>query len=176
MQPNSRWRASFSITAVHAEVSSVARHGQLVRDRADPGRSRLQLQPLPGIFPATVAVAVSTHASHSNSCVSRDPNRTQHSTSPRETRPHARAWRPTSPVCTATSHTRSLSHTVGHSHPVPHSYTHYSHPRGHSPAVFHTRVGVRTHVPRPARTWFRSFFVHRIREVKLVIALVQAIF
>ena len=27
-------------------------------------------------------------------------------------------------------------------------------PAGHSPAVFHTHVGVHTHVPRPARTWF----------------------
>ena len=73
----------------------------------------------------------------------------------RETQPHVRTWRLTSPACTATSHTRSSSHSVGHSHIVPYSHIpHHSHPRGHSPAVFHTRVGVRTHVPRPARTWF----------------------
>ena len=143
-----------TFAAVHAVVSYVARHGQPVHDRADPARSRSQLLPLPGIFPATVAVAVSTQPSHSYSRMSRGSNCTllhYHSFSHRETRPHDRAWRPSSPACTATSHTLSLSHTVGHSH-VPHSY--YSHPRGHSPAVFHTRVGVRTHVPLPARTWF----------------------
>ena len=135
----------------------MARHGQPVLYRADPARSRSQLPPLPGIFLTTVAVAVSMHASHSYSRVPRDSNCTsRHSHSRRETRPHVHTWRPTSPVCTATSHTRSshIQHTVAHSPAVPHSYTHYSHPRGHSPAVFHTHVGVRTHVPLLARTWF----------------------
>ena len=133
-----------TLVTVLAGVSSVARHGQPVHYRADPGRSRLQLPPLPGIWPAAVVVAI--HASHTG--VSRRPDCTQsnyHSYSHRETQPHAPAWRPTSPVCTATSHTRSLSHTVGHSHTP-----HHSHPRGHSPAVSHTPVGVRTHVPLPA--------------------------
>ena len=47
-------------------------------------------------------------------------------------------------VLTHPTHGRSLTRA---------SYTH-THPRGHSPAVFHTHVGVRTHVPLPARTWF----------------------
>ena len=132
----------------------MARHGPLVRCRVDPGRSRLQLLPLPVIDPATVAVAI--HLSHTY--VPRRPYCTQshsHSYPHRETRLHAHAWRPTSPVCTATSHTLSLSsHTVAHSL-VPHLHTpHCSHPRGHSPAVFHLLVGVRTRVPPPARTWF----------------------
>ena len=129
----------------------MARHGLSVLYRADPARSHSKLLPLPGIFLATVAVVVSTRLSHSHSRVSRDSNRTlSHSHSPREMQPHVRTWRLTSPVCTATSHTRSLSHTVGHSL-VPHKYTH---PRGHSPAVSHTHVGVHTHVPLLARTWF----------------------
>ena len=127
----------------------MARHGPLVRYRADPGRSRLQLLPLPGICLAIVAVVVSTHATRT--CVSRRPDCFQphsHSSSHRETQPHAHAWRPTSPVYTATSHTRSLSHTVGHSHTVPHTHIpRHSHPRGHSPAVSHPHRGVRTHVP-----------------------------
>ena len=158
----------------------MAQHGLPVHYRADPARSRMQLLPLPGICPATVAVAVSTHATHTG--VSRRPNCAQlnyhsHSSSHRETQPHVRTWRPTSPVCTATSHTlfSHTQHTVAHS-PVPH--THTPHPRGHSPAVSHTHVGVRTrvpslshtrplppavphlhrgvntHVPPPARTWF----------------------
>ena len=104
----------------------MAQYGQLVHDRADPARSRMQLPPLPGIWPAIVAVDVSTHASRT--CVPRGPDCTQshyHSHSLRETQPHARAWRPTSPVCTATAHTRSsqTQHTVAHS-PVPHTHTH----------------------------------------------------
>ena len=126
-------------------------HGPPVRCRVDPGRSQSQLLPLPGICPAIVAVSI--HLSHTY--VLRRPDCTQHSTSPRETRPHAHAWRPTSPVCTATSHTLlPSSYTVAHSL-VPHTHIpRHSHPRGHSPAVFHTPVGVRTHVPPPARTWF----------------------
>ena len=79
-----------------------------------------------------------------------------HSHSQRETQPHDRAWRPSSPVCTATSHTRSshIQHTVAHSL-VPHPHTpRHSHPRGHSPAVSHPHRGVRTRVPFLARTWF----------------------
>ena len=137
----------------------------------DPGRSPMQLQLLPGICLATVAVSVAIQPTRS--CVSRRPDCTQHSNSHRETRLHARACRPPSPVCTATAHTLSLSpHTVAHSH-VPHSRRpHCSHTRGHSPAVSlahtvpfsHTRGhspavslphrGVRTHVPPLARTWF----------------------
>ena len=119
---------SLTLAAVLAGVSPVAQHGPLVHDRADPARSRLHLQPLPGIFLATVAVAVSSHASHTG--VSRHPNCTRshshyHSFSHRETQPHVRTWRLTSPMCTATSHTRSLSHiqhTVAHSL-VPHTHT-----------------------------------------------------
>ena len=130
----------------------MAQHGPPARYRADPGRSRLQLLPLPGIFLATVAVAVAFHATHTG--VSRRPDCTQlNYHSYRETRLHAHAWRPTSPVCTATSHTlfSHTQHTVAHS-PVPHSYSPRS--RGHSPAVSHSHVGVRTHVPLSARTWF----------------------
>ena len=147
---------SLTLATVLAVVSSVARHGLPVLYRADPARSQLQLLPLPGICIATVAVAVAIHASHPNSRVPRDSYCTQsHSSSLRETRPHVRTWRLTSPLCTATSHTRSLSHTVGHSHTVPHSRRpHHSHPREHSPAVSHTHVGVHTHVPLLARTWF----------------------
>ena len=100
-----------TLATVHAGVSSVARHGPPVHYRADPGRSQLQLLPLPGIDLATVAVAVSMHASHSHSRVSRDSNCTQsnyHLYSHRETRPHVHTWRPTSPVCTATSHMLSV--------------------------------------------------------------------
>ena len=107
-----------------ATVLAVVSPGQRVHDRADPARSHSQLLPLPGIFLATVVVFVSIHASHSHSRVPRDSYCTQphfhlHSFSQRETQPHDRARRPSSPVCTATSHTRSLSpHTVGHSHTV----------------------------------------------------------
>ena len=132
----------------------MARHGPPVHYRADPGRSRLQLLPLPGIWPATVAVSVSMQPLHSHSRVSRDSYCILfHSNPQREMRPHAPAWQPTSPVCTATAHMlfSHTQHTVAHS-PVPH--THTPHPRGHSPAVFQPPRGVRTHVPRPARTWF----------------------
>ena len=95
-----------TLAAVHVGVSSVARHGPPVRYRADPGRSQMQLQPLLGICSATVAVFVSIRATRS--CVSRRPDCTQHSNSHRETQPHAHAWRPTSPVCTVTAHTRCL--------------------------------------------------------------------
>ena len=70
---------SLTLATVHAEVSSGAQHGLPVHDREDPGRSQLQLQPLLGICLATVAVAVSTHASHSYYRVSRDPHCTPHS-------------------------------------------------------------------------------------------------
>ena len=84
-----------TLAAVHAGVSSVARHGPSVRCRVDPGRSRLQLPPLPGICPAIVAVIVATHATRS--CASRRPDFTLPFHSPRETRPHVRTWRPSSP-------------------------------------------------------------------------------
>ena len=147
---------SLTLVTLLAGVSYVAQYGPPVHDRADPARSRMQLQPLPGICISTVAVAVSTHASHTG--VSRRPDCTRYSLSypHRETQPHDRAWQPSSPVCTATSQTRSLSpYTVAHSHTVPHSYRlHHSHPRGHSPTVSHPHRGVHTHVPLPARTWF----------------------
>ena len=99
---------SLTLAAMHAVVSYVAQHGQSVHYRADPARSRSQLQPLPGIWLAIVAVVVSSHATHTG--VSRRPDCTQsHYHSYRETRPHVHTWRPSSPVCTATSHTRSLS-------------------------------------------------------------------
>ena len=99
-----------------------SRHEPPVRCRVDPGRSQMKLPLLPGLCPATVTVAVAIHATHS--CVSRRPDCTplhSHSYPHRETRPHAPAWRPTSPVCTATSHTLSLYHTVAHSLSVPHT-------------------------------------------------------
>ena len=65
-----------TLAAVHTGVSPVARHGPPVRCRVDPGRSRSQLPPLPGICPAIVAVAVSTHTG-----ASRRPDCTQHSNS-----------------------------------------------------------------------------------------------
>ena len=125
-----------TLAAEHVGVSYVAQHGPSARCRVDPGRSQLELPLLPGICLATVAVAFSTHATHT--CVSRRPDcipPNYHSYPHWETRPHAHTWRPSSPVCTATSHMRSLSpHTVAHSL-VPH--THTPHPRGHSPAVSH---------------------------------------
>ena len=108
------------------------------------------------MFLATVAVAVSMHASHSLSRVPRDPDCTQsHSHSLRETQLHVRTWRLTSPVCTATSHTLLPSHTVGHSPAVSHTHVpRHSHPRSLPPAVPHPHRGVHTHVPLLARTWF----------------------
>ena len=64
-------------------VSCVARHGPPARCRVNPARSQLQLPPLPGFCPSTVAVSIQpTHT-----CVSRRPDCTPlHSHSPRETR------------------------------------------------------------------------------------------
>ena len=96
-----------TLAAEHVGVSSVARHGPPVRCRVDPGRSRLQLQPLPGFCLATVAVVVAILPTHT--CVSRRPDCTQlHSHSHRETRLHAHACPPTCPLYTATSHTLLL--------------------------------------------------------------------
>ena len=53
-----------TLAAEHAGVSSVARHGLPARCRVDPGRSQLELPPLPGFCPAIVAVAVAIHLSH----------------------------------------------------------------------------------------------------------------
>ena len=151
-----------TLAAEHVGVSCVARHGPSACCRADPGQSQLQLPPLPGFCLSTVAVVVSMRPTHT--CVSRRPDCTPpNSHSHRETRLHARAWRPPSPLCTATSHTLSFSqHTVAHSL-VPHSHTpHHSHTRGHSPAVFRTRVPSPAAVPlyhtacREARTPARS--------------------
>ena len=55
--------------AEHVGVSSVARHGPSVRCRADPGRSQMKLQLRPGFCPATVAVSVAFHPTHT--CVGR---------------------------------------------------------------------------------------------------------
>ena len=143
---------SFTPAAEHVGASCVARHGPHARCCANPARSPLKLQPLLGPRLSTVAVSVSFLPTRSNSRVSRDSFCTP-SHSHRETRLHAHACRPTSPLHTATSHTLFSSHTVAHSL-VPHSRRpHHSHPRGHSPAVFHTH-GVHTHMPLPARTWF----------------------
>ena len=95
-----------TLAAVHVGVSSVARHGPPVRCRADPARSRSQLQPLPGICSATVTVVVAIQPTRS--CVLRRPDCTQlHSHSYRETRPHACAL------------TRGVSTTQGGSHTLP---------------------------------------------------------
>ena len=48
-----------TLAAVHVGVSSVARHGPPVSCRVDPVRSQMQLPPLPGFCPSTVAVVVS---------------------------------------------------------------------------------------------------------------------
>ena len=73
--PRARLRESRPGPETHAVVSSVARHGQSVHDRADPARSHSPLPPLPGICPATVAVGVAIHLSRT--CVPRGPNCTQ---------------------------------------------------------------------------------------------------
>ena len=132
----------FTPAAEHVWVPCVARHGPHARCCANPARSPLKLRPLLSPCLSIVAVSVSIAFSRSSSRVSRDSHTTTlHS--PRETRLHAHACRPTSPVCTATSHTlfshtlfSHTQHTVAHSH-VPHFHTpYYSHPRGHSPAVW----------------------------------------
>ena len=84
-----RWR---SRTGPHSRSRA---RGGLVRCTA---RTQLQLPPLPGFCPSSVAVVVSVPFSHSNSRVSRDSHTTTlHSYSPRETRLHARACPPSSP-------------------------------------------------------------------------------
>ena len=55
---------SLTLATVLAVVSSVARHGLPVLYRADPARSQLQLLPLPGIWPATVAVFITSYCIH----------------------------------------------------------------------------------------------------------------
>ena len=150
--------------AEHVGVSCAARHGPHARRCANPARSPLQLRPLPGPCPSNVAVVVSFPPKHT--CVSRCPDCTPlNSHSLRETRLHAHACPPTSPLHTATSHTLFSSHSVAHSHTTPY----HSHPRGHSPAVFHSHTvphshtAVHTRVPFLARTRFHSPTVLRTR-------------
>ena len=90
--------------AEHMGVSCVARHGPPTRCCANPARSPMKLQPLPGFCLSAVAVVVSFQPTHT--CVLRRPDCTPlNSHSHRETQLHARACPPTSPLHTATSHT-----------------------------------------------------------------------
>ena len=61
-----------TLAAEHVGVSCVARHGPPARCRVNPARSQLQLQPLPGFCPSTVAVIVSIQPTHT--CVSQRPD------------------------------------------------------------------------------------------------------
>ena len=131
----------FSGTAypIDAKLCDYHLRGPPARCCANPARSPLKLPPLLGSCLSTVAVVVSIHATHT--CVSRRPDCTPlHSH--RETRLHARACPPTSPLHTATSHTLFSLHSVAPSHTVPHSHT-----------------AVRTRVPFPAHTRLHSHVV-----------------
>ena len=126
--------------AEHVGVSCVARPGPHARCCANPARSPMQLQQLPGLC-LSVAVVVSTLSTHT--CVLQHSDSIPlHSHSPRETRLHAHACPPSSPLHTATSHTLFSLHSVAHSHTVPHSHT-----------------AVRTRVPFPAHMRLHSHVV-----------------
>ena len=133
-------RPGLTLAAEDVGVSCVARHGPPACCRVNPARSPMKLPPLPGFCLPTVAVVVSMQSTHT--CVLQCPDCTPlHSHSHRETRLHARACPPTSPLHTANSHMLFSSHTVAHSHTMPHSHTPpHSHPRGHSPAVSHSHT------------------------------------
>ena len=113
----------FTPTGEHVAVSCAARHEPRARRRANPARFPLQLLPLLGPYPSSVAVVVSILPTHT--CVLRR----SHSIpghSHRDTRLRAHACPPSSPLHTATSHTPSLSQRPFHSHTPYYSLT-----RGH---------------------------------------------
>ena len=61
-----------TLAAEHVGVSCVARHGLHARCCANPARSPMKLQPLPGLCLSNVALVASFHPTHT--CVSRRPD------------------------------------------------------------------------------------------------------
>ena len=102
----------FTPASEHMAVWCAARHEPRARRRVNPARFPFQLRPLLGPCLLSDAVVVSIRPTHT--CVSRRSDSIP-SHSPQETRLHAHACPPSSPLHTATSHTLFLSHWAAHS-------------------------------------------------------------